>query len=236
LESAQAGLKPKMNDLTRVKKTMQVLLDQGSGRSFVVVFDDPNYLSLAQAVARAIADRARVVVIQSASVSGDSWRGLADDFAAELAELKIRQGSFVGLAAGATLVQNLALDNPKIVRTLVVVDASLRAHPSRFERMLDAVESRLPFGLPLRLGSKSFNIRAYAHRLRCPLLLVSTQRASSFISKELHDLGLVAPTAWFVEIAAAAGRDEEAGELADLVLTFHDTPAKCPQKNLKEAV
>ena len=153
---------------------MRVILDQGSGRSFVVVFDDPNYSELAQAVAAAIAGRARTVVIQSDPITGDSWSNLADTLAALLVDLKIKQGSFVGLAAGATLVQNLALNSPKLVRTLVVIDASLRAHPTRFERTLDALESRLPFGLPLLLGSNSFNITAFAHRLRWLILLVST--------------------------------------------------------------
>jgi pimeloyl-ACP methyl ester carboxylesterase len=225
-----------MSDLSAGINEMRVILDQGSGRSFVVVFDDPDYSGLAQAVAAAIAGRARTVVIQSDAVTGDSWSNLADTLTALLVDLKIKQGSFVGLAAGATLVQNLALDNPKLVRTLVVVDASLRAHPTRFERVLDSVESRLPFGLPLRLGSKSFNIRAFAHRLRCPMLLVSTERASSFISRELRDLGLVAPTAWHVALAGASNPQDEAAELAELVLTFHETPAKCPQKNLREAI
>jgi hypothetical protein len=68
------------------------------------------------------------------------------------------------------------------------------------------------------------------------MLLVSTDRASSFITRELRDLGLVAPTAWYVALAAASSPHDEAAELADWVLTFHDTPAKCPQKNLKEAI
>lgn len=215
---------------------MQVISDAGSGRSFVVVFDDPAYSDFAKAIAAAIADRARAVVVQSDRITGDSWRDLSSALANLLVELRIKQGSFVGLAAGAALVQNLALENPKLVRTLVIVDASLRAHPSKFERVLDSVESRLPFGLPLRLGSKSFNIRAYAHRLRCPMLLVSTERASGFVTRELRDLGLVAPTAWYVALSDSDAQGSEASELADLVLTFHDTPAKCPQKNLKEAV
>jgi pimeloyl-ACP methyl ester carboxylesterase len=212
-----------------------VLSDQGSGRSFVVVFDDHRYLELARAVAGVIADRARTIVIESAPVTGESWRSLAAEFEAALAAAKVRQASFVGIGAGATLVQNLALDTPKIVRTLVIVDASLRAHPSRWERIVDAVEAKLPFGLPLRLGSKSFNVRAFAHRLRCPMLLVSSQQASRFISNELRDLGKVAPTAWYVQLHATS-REDEAAELGDLVLQFHDTPAKCPQKNIQEAV
>jgi len=214
---------------------VKTVSDLGSGRTFVVVFDDPAYLSLVQAIGAALVDSARVVIMQTSTISADSWREVAELFDANLAELKVRQASFVGVAAGAAVVQNVALSNPKLVRTLTVIDASLRPHPSRFERMLDALEAKLPFGLPLRLGSKSFNIRAFAHRLRCPMLLVSTKRASSFVVRELHTLGMVAPTAWYVQVRAERA-EEEAQELAGYVNSFQDTPAKCPQKNLQEAV
>jgi pimeloyl-ACP methyl ester carboxylesterase len=175
------------------------------------------------------------VVVRISSVTADSWRALAERFEALLSENKVRQASFVGVAAGATIVQDLALAAPKLVRTLVIIDASLRPHPTRFERFLDRVEASLPFGLPLRLGSQGFNVRAYAHRLRCPMLLVSTSRASRFVSNELHALGSVAPTAWYVDLRISDATSE-AKELASYVLAFQDTPAKCPQKNLQEAV
>lgn len=214
---------------------VRVVSDQGAGRTFVVVFDDPSYLPLVQAISAAIALNARAVIVQSSSVTAESWRTLSEGVQSTLTALKIRQASFVGVAAGAALVQDLALIASKLVRTLIIIDASLRPHPSRWERLLDALEERLPFGLPLRLGSKSFNVRAFAHRLRCPMLLVSTRRASRFVSRELHSLGEVAPTAWYVRVQAERP-DEEAAELAEYVLAFQDTPAKCPQKNIQEAV
>lgn len=212
-----------------------VVSDTGAGRTFVIVFDDVSYLSLVEQVAVAVAETARVIVVKVSEVTGDSWRTLAEQFQAVLGELKIRQASFLGVGAGAALVQNLALSVPKSVRTLIIIDASLRPHPSHVERMIDTIEATLPFGLPLRLGSKSFNVRAYAHRLRCPMLLICTRRASRFISREMSSLGDVAPTAWCVELTAS-DRAQEAQELADYVIAFQDTPAKYPQKNLAEAV
>jgi pimeloyl-ACP methyl ester carboxylesterase len=224
-----------MQDASNISPTVRVLSDQGSGRAFITVIDDPAYVELAQAISAAVGQRARSIVIQSEAITAESWRALALSFEQSLVSLNIRQASFIGVAAGATLVQNLALENPRVVRTLVIVDASLRPHPTRAERILDGIEQRLPFGLPLRLGSKGFNVRAFAHRLRCPMLLVSTRRASSFVSHELRVLGTVAPTAWFVQLSATSDQGE-AQELCDLILTFQDTPAKCPQKNLQEAV
>jgi pimeloyl-ACP methyl ester carboxylesterase len=218
-----------------VQPEVRILSDEGAGRAFVVVFDDDAYGPLVRSIGCTIAQSSRAVIVRISSVTAETWRMLAERFESMLSEIKVRQASFVGIAAGATIVQDLALMSPKLVRTLVIIDASLRPHPSRFERLLDRVEASLPFGLPLRLGSQGFNVRAYAHRLRCPMLLVSTSRASRFVSNELHALGRVAPTAWYVDIQKH-GVVEEARELASYVLAFQDTPAKCPQKNLQEAV
>ncbi len=218
-----------------VKESVKVVADHGSGRSFVTVIDDAQYLELAQEIVTAISQRARGIVILVDAISPETWRELAEEFDRTLANLQLRQASFVGISAGATLVQNLALENPKLVRSLVIVDASLRPHPSLVERILDEVESRLPFGLPLRLGSKGFNVRAFAHRLRCPMLLVSTRRASAFVTRELQSLGAIAPTAWHIRLQSTDAVSE-AKELCELLLAFQETPAKCPQKNLQEAV
>ncbi len=218
-----------------VEDSVKIVADHGSGRSFVTVIDDAQYVELAQEIVSAISKRARGIVILVNAITPETWRELAQEFERTLTNLQLRQASFVGISAGATLVQNLALENPKLVRSLVIVDASLRPHPSLVERILDEVESRLPFGLPLRLGSKGFNVRAFAHRLRCPMLLVSTRRASVFVTRELQSLGAVAPTAWHVRLNADDSSGE-ARELCELLLAFQDTPAKCPQKNLQEAV
>jgi pimeloyl-ACP methyl ester carboxylesterase len=217
------------------RPVISVVSDQGTGRAFIIVVDELQYIGLADAIATAVSQRARSVVVKSSPITAESWRELAKGFESVLTSLQVRQASFIGIAAGATLVQNLALENPKIVRTLVIVDASLRPHPSRIERILDGIEQRLPFGLPLRLGSKGFNVRAFAHRLRCPMLLVSTRRASGFISQELKVLSQVAPTAWCVSLTAHNDA-LEAEELCDSIMSFQEVPAKCPQKNLQEAV
>lgn len=218
-----------------VHPEVRIVSDAGSGRVFVVVFDDEAYSPLVQSISVSIAQSARAVIVKTSSVTADTWATLSERFQETLTEMKVRQASFVGIAAGATIVQDLALICPKLIRTLIIIDSSLRPHPSRFERLLDRLEASLPFGLPLRLGSQGFNVRAHAHRLRCPMLLVSTGRASRFVSSELHRLGRVAPTAWYVAIHSDDVVDE-AKELASYVLAFQDTPAKCPQKNLQEAV
>lgn len=212
---------------------LKVVADQGTGRSFITVIDSHEYVALGTAVTSRISQRARSILVESSPITPDNWRELARALEDLLVSLNVRQASFVGIGAGAALIQNLALENPKVVRSLVVVDSALQPHPTTWQRVIDSIERNLPFGLPLRLASRGFNVRAYAHRLRCPVLAVETSRASSFIRSELESLGALAPTAWNVRLQASGGA-EEISELGDLVWAFQDAPAKCPQKNRQE--
>lgn len=222
-----------MESMKKASDSIEVLSDQGSGRCFVAVIDSDQYGDLAQDLAERLSHRARTILLRCQAVSDENWAELSRVFEATLESLKVRQASFVGFGAGAAIIQNIALENPKVARSLVVVDSTLRPHPSAWQRWVDAIERRLPFGLPLRLGSKGFNVRSYAHRLRCPILVVGTSRANSFVRAELSSLGAIAPTAWLVQLESDS-RAEESAELCDLVVTFQDTPAKCPQKNRQE--
>lgn len=212
---------------------IRVLSDTGSGRTFITVLDDRSYLPFATAVAAKLSTRARSVLLMSSAVDVSSWEGLSRVFGEKLSELGVRQASLVGMGAGATLVQNVALDQPKLVRSMAIVDSSSRPHPTRWDRCVDWLEERLPFGLPLRLGTKGFNVRAYLHRLRCPVLVIATTKASGFIQEEVRSMALRAPTAWRVFLGGT--EDEQIAELSDTLLAFQDTPAKCPQKNQKGA-
>ncbi len=210
---------------------IEVISDIGQGRVFIIIVDDLNYIALAHEIALQLSQRARVVTLLSAAVTATSWEPLSEILSELVVKLAIRQASLVGLGAGATLAQNLVLVNPKLVRTLAVIDSSSRPHPSRWERLVDRIEGKLPFGLPLRLGLQGFNVKSYLHRLRCPLLVIGTQRASSFILSELQSLASLAPTAWQVTVSDKDSQTEAAA-LTATILAFQDTPAKCPQKNI----
>jgi pimeloyl-ACP methyl ester carboxylesterase len=213
---------------------ISVLSDHGSGRAFITIIDDRSCEPLARAVANRLAGRARSVLLMSSPVNAQTWQELSDALAATLSFLQVRQVSLVGVGAGATLAQNLALSSPKSVRSLAIVDASSRPHPKWWERYVDWVEERLPFGLPLRLGSVGFNAKAYLHRLRCPLLAIATGDATSFVRDELRTLSARAPTAWGIELKGTP--EQQVEDLTAALLAFQDTPAKCPQKNMREAV
>jgi hypothetical protein len=62
--------------------------------------------------------------------------------------------------------------------------------------------------------------------------VIATSRASGFIREELKSIALRAPTAWRVLLSGTL--DSQIAELSDTLLDFQDTPAKCPQKNVKD--
>jgi pimeloyl-ACP methyl ester carboxylesterase len=210
---------------------VKVVSDRGSGRVFIALLDDLAYLPLAESVAKQISEKGRALVVVSAPVGDETWESLSESLSRTIEEIGIRQVSLVGFGAGATLAQNLTLARPKLVRILAVVDAASRPHLTRWERFVDWLEEKLPFGLPLRLGGNGFNIKSYVHRLRAPLLVVGTSRASQFVLDELECLAALAPTAWRVMLCESE-REREAAALTSTLLSFYDTPAKCPQKNL----
>ena len=126
-----------------------VLSDSGTGRTFITIVDDESYLPFAQAVVEKLSQKARSVLLMSSAVTASSWEALSEAFGATLTDLNVRQASVIGMGAGAALAQNLALTNPKAVRSLAIVDSSSRPHPTLWERAVDWLEERLPFGLPL---------------------------------------------------------------------------------------
>lgn len=217
------------------KVGVSIVSDEGTGRVFVTILDDLAYLPLAQGLAASLREKARSVLVMSAPVATDTWESLSESLAELMPSLGMKQASLIGFGAAATLAQNLALCQPKLVRTLAVIDSSTRPHPTRWERLVDHLEERLPFGLPLRLGSQGFNIKSYVHRLRCPLLVVGTPKASSFIRAELKSLAALAPTAWEAWIAGESA-EAESHSLTATLLAFQDVPAKCPQKRSAIAV
>lgn len=206
------------------------LSDQGEGRSFIILFDDSSHLGLIESTAKSLGTKCRVLVFRSAEVSHVNWEVLSAALPELLTAEKIRQASFLCFGASANLVESLLLTEPKAVRTLVVVDAPSRPHPSTWDRLVDKVERFLPLGLPLRLGTVGFNVQAYLHRVRCPLLVVTTPKAGAFLQGDAEGVALSAPTAWRIVLT-----DEQLsqGLLSETIVQFQDTPAKCPQKNVK---
>jgi pimeloyl-ACP methyl ester carboxylesterase len=205
---------------------MTIISDSGQGRPVVLLYDDPGRRQWADAVARALAQRTRVLVLESERVGATNWADLAKEMAALLDRNPIRQASFVAFAAAAALVQNFCLTDLRSVRTVVFVDATTRPHPSLFDRWVDWLEQSLPLGLPLRSSGQAFDAKAFLQRIRCPALIVTSSRAGAYERSEAEVMSRALPTAWEQDLASG----NEAEELAQLVYEFQDIPARCPQK------
>jgi hypothetical protein len=207
---------------------LKLVSDIGKGRAFLVVREENSYAEFAKKVSDELSRRTRVVVLESPIVRDTNWGELSGQLLAQLKELSIRQASFVGFGAACSLIQNVCLQDIKLVRTAVFVDAASRAHPSALARFIDRVERALPLGLPLRLKNQGFDAKPYLQRMRCPALVVTTETASPHIRNEAELLEAMLPTSWRLDISTSDAVDK----LAEQILNFQEVPARCPQKNL----
>lgn len=205
--------------------------DSGSGRCFAILFDEARHSRFASELARDLSASSRVLLLKSELITEDNWLDLVDRLAELLLEAKVRQTSLVGFGGGAALAQAILLRDPKMVRTVAIVDGASRPHPSKFSRFVDAIEHKLPLGLPLRSIGKAFDSRPFLQRIRCPALVATSPSATVH---EIHDSDVIAdlvPTAWRVHLTAQDAA-EAAAQLCEALVLFQEVPARCPQKNL----
>lgn len=204
-----------------------VATELGQGRAFILLRERGIY-PLAEALVAPLAERARVLLVECDAVRAGNWQALVRGLVDMLQERGIRQASFVGFGAGSALVQDLALRELKLVRTLVLVDAETRPHATRFDRIIDRLEEFFPLGLPLRARGRWFDVRPFLHRVRCPTLVVTTPQASPHTRAEAAIFARHLPTGWGIELQP----EGEAAELCGHLLRFQDVSAKCPQRRV----
>ncbi len=200
----------------------------GTGRAFVLIREQSAYELLSSDVAQRMSAKSKVLVLACAPITAENWQILSAELLTVLRAKNIRQASFVAFGAAGALVQNLCLTELKLVRTLALVDATSRAHPTIYSRLIDAAEKFLPLGLPFRHRDPGFDSKPYVQRIRCPVLLATTDQAGDFIQQEAVRLEKRLPTSWHLKTSGPS----QAEELAHAIIQFQDVPARCPQKNL----
>lgn len=208
------------------ENTLKLLSNQGQGRTFVILFDDLVYQTWANSIGELLQQHAKVLIFCCSTVTANNWQVLGLELKQQLDALAVRQTSLVGLGAASALVQYLGLSEVKLVRSLVLVDAACRPHPSWRDRLIDRIETSLPLGLPFRSSTEGFDSKPFLQRLRCPVLLVLTGLAVPFVRQQAVEMAGTLPTAWVVELPQTAPETE----LARLIEEFQDVPVKCPQK------
>ena len=218
---------------------IQILHDEGKGRAFICLVDSSeSYGELVRELVGPLSEKGRVskkgrvILLECQKVDDSSWRQLSEDLRELLAQLKVRSASFLGAGAACTLLQNAYLENPKLVRTLCFLDSSTRPHPSVWMRLIDWTERRLPLGLPFRFRTEGFDVKPFLQRIRCPVLVVESWKANSYISSELRQFENRLPNSWYFLLEKKEGLLEFSSVLSE----FQDLPAKRPQKNVRAQI
>lgn len=207
---------------------VRVISDQGQGRTFVIIGEAGEYQEFATRSAALLGARVRALVVECPPITDSNWSQLADQVLAVLQELKVRQCAFIGFGAAGSLVQHLVLIVPKLIRSITLVDTTFRPHPGVSQRIVDWFERILPLGLPLRLKNSGFDAKPFAQRIRCPALIVLTQKATPFIRDQAYAIAQRIPSAWVVSLAMDGGDIDDFCAVLD---EFEGVPVKCPQKN-----
>jgi len=208
---------------------LKITKDLGQGRAFILIYEHGAFLELSASIFDQLSKRTRVILFETEFVNNDNWSEITSCVVESLAGLNLRQASFVAFGSAGSILQNLCITSPKLVRSAVFVDCSTRPHPSGWIKFVDRLESWLPMGLPFRADFKGFDGRSSLQRIRCPSLVVSTKAADPYMRSQAKLLAQHLPTSWSFDLVGA----DNAIDFSDLVLDFEKVPAKCPQKNLE---
>lgn len=205
-----------------MKTLVELTYDQGSGRAFCLILEKGSYLREKETLVSLFQNKGRLLIAETESVTSENWKKITCE-AGTLISTKIRHGSYIAIGDTTAILQGMYLSEPKLIRTMALVNPHTRAHPTLWTELIDKLESWLPLGLPLRISGRVFDSRAELHRMRCPSLIVTLPTASSFEITQAKQLAHAMPTAWYTHLS-------DINEIAEVIVTFQDVPAKCPQK------
>lgn len=154
---------------------------------------------------------------------------------AELLRNGVKRATVFGIGAGSTVAQSLAIFWPRIVRRLVLLDATTRLKPKIGTRIIDKLERFLPLGLPLRQLSINFDSRPFLHRVRCPALILLSPDAGQYLYAQARYLSAKIPNSWLVRLSKrhSASQLELSDELQAYLSEFLSVQVKRPQKPLQ---
>lgn len=195
--------------------------DVGTGRSIVIIdcpAANPNKLNnRANTLSEALSGSLRVVELEvQPPASGAEWRLIAREIEEQLSRLGIRLCTVVGVGEGTVIAQHLAISHPKLCQSLVLVNPVFQLSETLLSRLAAWVESALPLGLPLRIGSDQFVSAPFLHRLRCPTLVLVSTEISAAAARVMVSMARRIPNAWY-QMLTAEKTDEQ---LIHLVQTF----------------
>jgi len=194
---------------------------------------------------RALSSQYNVYFLDSKLPKASELEHFAEAVLLELRELGVLRATVLGLGEGGSLAQAMALANKKLVRRLILINATCRLNPSLCSRVIDYLESAFPFGLPLRSLGKDYDSRPFAHRIDCPVLLLSTEGASNYEIRQSQFLAKRLPNAWLLSLVTRGSGSSEGSissssnqvnfgpEILKAIAEFSEVSARVPQKSQK---
>lgn len=184
------------------------------------------------AFAKKLSQEFKTFVLTSPLPSEDQVTSYTEQFGRTLLELGIKRATIFGIGAGASIAQATAVMLPRMVRRLVLLDATARLAPGFLTRFIDRVERFLPLGLPLRTLTKNFDSRPLLHRIYCPSLVLVSKKAGDYVKSQSTFISQKIPNAWFAVVGKPYTNRGSvlSDELCSLVSKFLQVPVKRPQK------
>ncbi len=208
-----------------MQSSVKILSDEGKGRTFLVLIEKDSELQVEmKKLTETLQEKSRIVLCEVDKVSSENWDRVCSDLDKAKTEVKLRHYSIVGFEGAGNLAQNLYLANANSVRSMILVNSSSRPAPSNFDKIMQKIEKTLPMGLPFRKRSAEFDSKSYLQRMRCPVLVACTAKASEYVNKQYDILLDGLPTSWGVKI------NKNLDEFSSIVKDFESVPAKCPQR------
>ena len=186
----------------------------------------------ARVLTQDLARKFKTYVVTSSLPAVDQVIPYVEQLIGELEARKIKRVTAFGIGPGGTIPQALAVFGAKLVRRIVLLEATTRLEPGVLLRMIDRIEAFLPLGLPMRSLTNEFDSRPLLHRVHCPTLVVATKSSNSFITEQANVLAHRIPNSWLATVDAAYRKDGLAfgPEIVQLVEEFLQVPVKRPQK------
>ena len=169
-----------------------------------------------------ISKNGRTIIINIKDSTSDVMNETVLNIINELDIAKARLASVIGIGDGAPYALMLSLENPKLIRSLSLIDPVCRSFPSGFTKLVDLIESKLPMGLPLRRNYKDFDVRSFLHRIRRPTLIIKSDTASNFVSQQIDIIAKLIPT-------SVVNTIKDLSTVSLLIEQFQAVPIKCPQ-------
>lgn len=210
---------------------LKLLSPNGSTSSILVIVPGA-VRDLRVARETAESEEVRTYLVQSSAPNVWNINEHVERLMHDLSGERIKRATIIGVDSGASVAQAFAVRHPKSCRRLILVNPTTRVSPSVFDRAIDSVERFLPLGLPLRRLSKAFDSRPILHRIRCPMLVLSSPEASLFQLSQAEEIARRTPTAWHRKLKNPYHTDagELSGELMQFVEEFLKVSVKQPQK------